>query len=519
MDTKRTRPEPDASVAAGEPEQPFDTGHLSAGLGQRAARGAALTMGSNGVRFLLETARIIVLARLLLPADYGLVAMVTAVTGMIEMFKDLGLNMATVTRATLSHAQVSTLFWVNVGVGIGLMALTAATAPLLSWFYGEVRLAPIAFAIAPSFLLAGLAVQHQALLRRQMRFGTLASIQILDVSVGLGAAFFVAYQGGGYWALVAMTIASAFANAVAVWVASGWRPGRPVRGVGTREMVRFGGQVTGTNLVGYLGRRLDQLLLGWWWGAIPLGLYTKSNSLVEAPLNRAFVPIGSVVVPSLSRLAGEPTRYRDAYLRVLEKLCLVSMPGAAFMAGCAQWLIPALLGPNWSEASPIFAVLALLGFLRPIEGSSWWLFVPQDRADDALRWSFAAAGISAVAIVVGLPRGAQGVATALVVVSFVRLPLLVWYTTRKGPVRACDVYRTLATPAAAAACALGVLIGLRPWVEGLAPALAAAIGLVITGAVALGVLCSLPSGRRALLDIWSSLEFLRRRRTSGSAQG
>ena len=127
--------------------------------------------------------------------------------------------------------------------------------------------------------------------------------------------------------------------------------------------------------------------------------------------------------------------------------------------------------------------------------------------------------LSAVAVVVGLPWGAFGVASALVVTSFVRLPLLVWYTTRRGPVRGRDVYHTLAPSAAAAAGALAALFALRPWIDGFAPWLAAAIGLVITGAVALGVLCGMPSGRRALLDTWSSLQLLRGKRTRESSQG
>lgn len=506
------RPDSEASVAAGDPAQQFDTERHSAGLGKRAARGAALTMSSNGVRFVLETVRIIVLARLLLPADYGLVAMVTALTGVMEMFKDLGLNTATVTREKLSHAQVSTLFWINLGFGALLSLVTMALAPLIAWFYGDGRLLPITLALAPSFLLAGLAVQHQALLRRQMRFGVLAGVRIVDVVVGLAVGVAVAWTGGGYWALVAMPVASAAANAVAVWAWTGWRPGAPARRVGSREMVRFGSQVTGTNLVTYVSRRLDQFLLGWWSGATALGLYTKSVSLVEAPLNRALTPIATVVLPTLSRLRAEPVRYRDAYLRIVAMLCLVSMPGAAFMIGCSRWLIPFLLGPQWSEAAPIFAVLAVLGFLRPIEGSNWWLFVTQERAGEGLRWSVIGALITSAAVIVGVPWGALGVATAVTLASVARLPLLVWFVTRSGPVRSSDIYLGLAPSTLAAAVALVVLIALDPWTESIPPVLALACGLTLTGVVFFGVLAALPAGRRTLRDAWNTALLLRKRR-------
>lgn len=489
----------------------FDTARLKRDLGRRTVQGAALTMGLYGVTFFIETTRIIVLARLLNPVDYGLVAMVTVATGFMEIFRDLGLNMATVTREKLTHVQVSTLFWVNVGVGMALVAATAAIALPLSWIYREPRLVPITLVLAPTFLFAGLTVQHQALLRRQMRFGALSTIRIVSTTGGLAVGILLAYEGAGYWALVGMTLASSAVNAVAVWIACGWLPGRPARGVGTREMIRFGGHVTGANLVGYLSRRLDHALLGWWSGAIVLGLYTKANSLVQTPTNRALTPIGSVVVPSLSRLSEEPDRYRAAYLRVLEKLALVLMPGSVFMIGSAQWLIPFLLGPRWAEAAPIFGILAILGVLRPVDGSTWWLFVTQNRAGEGFRLSLMGALITGAAVLVGLPGGALGVAAALAASGFLRMPLFIWYVTRRGPVRASDIYRTLATPALASACALLALLGLSPRADGLAPALVLTAALAISAAVVLAVLCALPSGRRALLDVWSTLRLLRGR--------
>jgi PST family polysaccharide transporter len=193
-------------------------------------------------------------------------------------------------------------------------------------------------------------------------------------------------------------------------------------------------------------------------------------------------------------------------------LCLVSMPGAAFMIGCSRWLIPFLLGPQWSEAAPIFAVLAVLGFLRPIEGSNWWLFVTQERASEGLRWSVIGALITSVAVIVGVPWGALGVATAVTLASVVRMPLLIWYVTRRGPVRSSDIYRLLATPTLASGMALVALMVLDPWTGSMPPMLALASGLTLTGVVFFGVLATLPAGRRTLRDAWNTAMLLRMRR-------
>src|SRR3984957_13604820 len=161
----------------GPPQQALDTfstEHLHADLKGRSIRGGVLTLTSQGAQFVMQSVATVVLARLLTPADFGLIAMVTAITGLGQAFADLGLSEATIQRPEISHAQVSTLFWINVAVGLTLTSITAALAPVLAWFYHEPRLKDITFLVSLTFLIGGLRVQHDALLRRQMRFKSLA---------------------------------------------------------------------------------------------------------------------------------------------------------------------------------------------------------------------------------------------------------------------------------------------------------------------------------------------------------
>ena len=226
----------------------FDTEYLKTDLKGRSVRGGAVTMAAQGVTFFIRMGSTMVLARLLTPQDFGLIAMVTAVTGFVVMFKDMGLSMATVQKAEINHGQISTLFWINVVLSLGVMLVTAALAPAIAWFYGEPRLTWITLALAGAFVFGGLTVQHQALLRRSMRFGTLALIGIIGMLVGIVAAIIAAWYGAGYWALVIMQLSGAIAGAIAVWVACGWRPSLPVRCSGVREMLAFGGNLTGFNI-------------------------------------------------------------------------------------------------------------------------------------------------------------------------------------------------------------------------------------------------------------------------------
>ena len=244
------------------------TEHLEKDLGRLSVRGGAATVSAQFIRsFVIALASTAILARLLTPEDFGLLAMVAGFTNFLARFKDLGLAMATVQRKEINQGQVSTLFWVNAGLGILVTLLTAAVAPLVAWFYGEPRLVTIMLALAVAFVFGGLMVQHQALLQRQMKFTALAVVQIASTAIGAIAGVVTALFGAGYWALVIMQLVAAVVMALGMWLVCGWRPGRPMRGVGVRSMLAFGGNLTGANLLAYLIRNLDNILIGWCWGA------------------------------------------------------------------------------------------------------------------------------------------------------------------------------------------------------------------------------------------------------------
>jgi len=159
------------------------TDHLHSDLKGRSVRGGLLTLVSQGAQFVMQTLSTVVLARLLVPADFGVVAMVTAVTGLASAFADFGLSEATIQRKEITHEQVSMLFWINVAIGLVLTLITAALGPVLAQFYREPRLVAITLLMSLNFLLGGLRVQPNALLKRQMRFSALAWRDIASYAV------------------------------------------------------------------------------------------------------------------------------------------------------------------------------------------------------------------------------------------------------------------------------------------------------------------------------------------------
>src|SRR3954470_18591675 len=209
------------------PESELATDHLTHDLGRRSRRGGVVLLGAQGVRVLGQMATLVVLARLLPPSAFGLLAMVAAIGAVLDLVKEFGLSAATIQKQDITHAQVSSLFWINSGVGAALGVGLFLAAPLLARFYGQPELDGVARWMALGFVLSGLTVQHWALLRRQMRFGAIAGMEMTADLVGFAAAIVLAVEGAGYWALVAQRLLAPAVVLLASWSVCRWRPAFP----------------------------------------------------------------------------------------------------------------------------------------------------------------------------------------------------------------------------------------------------------------------------------------------------
>ena len=481
----------------------FRTDHLKADLGKRSARGGVVTLAAQACKFGLSMSSAVVLARLLTPQDYGLIGMVAILVGFLGMFQYLGLSTATIQWSDLNHQQVSALFWMNMVLSAAIMLATIAAAPLAAWFYKEPRLIGITIGYAVSILITGLYIQHEAILIRQMRFAITAVIEVSAMAIGLGAAIVAAIYGARYWALVINQLVLAMVSVIGMWAACRWRPSLPGRSAGVRSMLKFGGNVTGFNVMQYFARNADNALIGKFWGAYQLGLYSRAYQMLLMPMQQINAPLAAVAVPALSRLADSPERYRDAYLKILEKLVMITMPLGALMIATSDWLVLLLLGPQWKETGTIFMLLGIAAIIQPVTKTSWWLFSTQGRSRDLFRWGVISAVIAVGSIIAGLPWGAKGVAATYAISDLcIATPLLFWYVGRRGPIRASDFYRTITPSIAASLCALGVVVILRPWLTNVSWLVTRlTLSGVIAVAVALIVFSALPTGRKAIRNL------------------
>ena len=388
----------------------LSTEHLSTDLKGRSVRGGALTLGAQGAQFAIQTISTVVLARLLTPADYGLVAMVTTITGLGQAFADLGLSEATIQREDISHDQVSNLFWINVAIGLALMLVTIGLAPALAWFYREPRLNKIAQVVSLTFLIGGLRVQHTALLKRRMRFASLAARDVASSVVAVPIAIVLARRGAGYWAIVALPLIANFIQMALSWLMVRWIPGLPRRGAGIRSLVTFGGNVAGSYLLTNMTRNADNVLIGWWWGATPLGLYSRAYNLLMLPVRQLSLPARSVAVPAFSRLQDDTERFARYHLRAVSLMAWISTPIFGFLFVAAGPVIVLALGHQWGGAAPVFQILVISALGHLLFDSTIWLFVSRGQSGRLLKLLLVISPIIVASYAIGLPFGIKGVA-------------------------------------------------------------------------------------------------------------
>lgn len=390
----------------------FDAPRGKADLNSRMRKGGAITISAQAAKFLIRMGSTAVLARLLTPADFGLIGMVTVMTGFIEMFKEAGLSTATVQSKTITHAQISALYWINIALSVALMLLKFGLAPAIAWVYDEPRLTAITIVLASFTIFGGISVQHEAVLRRRMQFGVLALIDIVSSLIGIITAVYLASSGYGYWSLVGMPTGTAVSGALLLSLFSGWKPSLPNRTPGIGRMLRFGGNLAGAGFFNYLTRNADNFIVGLVHGPAGLGIYSRGYSLFLMPLQQFLSPVSAVVIPALSRVTDDVPRFREILLEksYMVTFCVVVSTGASFAA--APELVRIVLGSGWDQSVDVLRALAIGGAIYGTNIAGGWISTTHGWSYRQLRLAMVAGPIYATAFWLGSFHGVVGVAAA-----------------------------------------------------------------------------------------------------------
>jgi PST family polysaccharide transporter len=393
----------------------FDDNYAREGHGRSSLRGGAISIVARAINAVVQVGSVIFLARLLSPQDYGLVAMVTALTGFVPIVVDLGTRDAIVQRDRITRGEVSALFWITLSVGCGFAVLVAASGPLIAHIYGEPRLTAIALVSSLMIIASALVCQHYALLRRAMKFRNLAIIEVAANVLGAAVAIAMASYRLGYWALVLRPIITSWFLTIGIWFQCRWLPGKPTVTSAVKEMLKFGLNLIGFSGTDFVGKNSDRVAIGYAMGAKALGFYQNAFFIYDNLLDLLVFPLHQVAVVSLSKLQNNLEELRRSWAKALSTVAFFAMPAFGILAVTGQDLTVLLLGQKWSTAGILLNVLALRGIAHVVERTLGWLHVAAGRTDRWMRWGLVATGIQLVALMIGLPFGQMGVVCAYTV--------------------------------------------------------------------------------------------------------
>jgi PST family polysaccharide transporter len=398
-----------------------DTGD---GLRDKAVRGVAWSAlrnwGSRAINFVVFA----VLANLLATEAFGLVSLAGAYIAFVRVFVDQGFADAIIQRDELDDAHRDTAFWVNLGLSVVFTGASIAAAPWIARLFDTPDLAGVIIWLSPSFVLAALAGVQEALFERTLDYQTLAVREFVAALVGGAVGVTMAFTGFGVYSLVGMLLAERTAAVVVLWIASPWRPGVRIRMQSFRDLFAFGINVVGSNLLGYINRRADNLIIGYALGAGPLGFYEIAYQLFMAGTHLITNAVSSVAFSTFSRMQGDPARMRQGFYTATRMVCLVAFPAFFGAALVAPELIGTLFGDKWLPLSAqTFQVLAFVGVLH----AAFYFNASVMMAMGKPQWRLMIGVVNAITNVVAFALvvrwGIVAVAAAFVVQSYLFAPL------------------------------------------------------------------------------------------------
>jgi len=476
-------------------------------LKQRFFSATALSIAERILTFLIQTGTTLILVRILMPADFGLVGMVMPVIMVFQVMGNMGLTMAVLQRREVTPKQLSSLFYFNMSISVLLAGVLYLSAPLISNFYDTPQVNPIAQLFSLVILLAGASALQTSLLQRELKFGSILVAQVISEIGSSVIAVWMALEGFGFMALAWRSVLQPAIYSGIVWLRSGWLPGLPEWSAEVKNMFGFGGFSAGFNLLNTTGRQLDNVLIGWRYGHLELGPYSIAYRLFLSPIRMVTSPLGQVVIPTLARMQDEPERFSRWYLFILKLITLGVFPPLMALTLFSGELVDVVLGSKWEAAVPIIRWLLPVGAMQASYTTIGWLMIARGRADRQFRWALIAIPLYIVGFVIGLPWGAEGVAASY---TFTNLMLFIpgfAYAAQGTQIHLKHILSAMAPGMLAALCAVALLLLALPFLREMAPLIQLSLAGLVTLCVMAGAAIVALGWDVVWTQVWKVVKF------------
>ncbi|MDP2688968.1 MAG: MOP flippase family protein [Deltaproteobacteria bacterium] len=428
---------------------------------EKIIRGSAWTMLSNIGANLTTFAVLIVLARLLSPDDFGIVAITSVFTGIVTLFQDLGMGAAIIQRKEINDEYLSTSFVVSLAAGIVIAAALVLASPLIASFYGEEVLKPVLMVSAAGFVLSPFVSTHTSILTRRLEFRKITGIHLATQALSGAFSITLAFYGSGVWSLVLGRLLAQPLLIPAVWSITGWRP-RPVFVRKCfNDLFGYSSNLLGFNIINYCARNFDNLIIGKYLGAQILGYYSVAYNLMLKPLQLISWSIGKVLFPVFSTIQDDIERTRAVYLKVIRSISLVTFPMMTGLVMVSREFVLTVYGSRWEGAILPLQLLCIVGALQSIGTTGGVIFNSRGRPDLTLKIGSVASFVTVGAFLMGIRWGLIGLIIAYIAVS---IPIFItgqFFANRLIGLSMAEFARALFPAGVCSAAMFCVLFGFR----------------------------------------------------------
>jgi PST family polysaccharide transporter len=454
---------------------------------RKAVRGVAWSGLQRGGAQVVSFVVFTLLARLLAPEAFGLIAIANVFITFVNIFLDQGFGSAIIQREELQDGHLDTAFWSAVGMGAALMAAGLFSAGFIARLYSEPTLEPVLRWVALNVLILALGSTQRSVLNRELAFDKLAIRRLAAEAVGGVTGVAMAFAGYGVWSLVGRNITRDLTSAGLLWRLSDWRPGLRATRRHFKEMSWFGANIIGDRLLTFVNRDADKLLIGYFLGATALGYYSIGARLVRLLLDLTLGTFVSVAFPVFSRIQVERERIRSAFYQATRYTSAIGFPAFVGLSLVAGGAVPLLFGAKWLPAIEIVQALAFLGVVHAMGYFIPPLLLAEGRPDWGLALSFLRAVLNLTFILILVRWGVVAVALGFVLREAIMLPLKLWAVKQVIDLDVVRFFRQL-TPIAGATLVMAAAVFVVDSIleVGFSPAVLV-LGSILSGIVAYGL--------------------------------
>ena len=372
-------------------------------------------------RQISQVATTVILANLLDPSDFGLMGMAIIVTAFLEIFKDLGTSSAVIQKADDSDAFLSTIFWINVGLGTMMGGIIFVSSPLVSTFYNEPRLTSVLRVLSLGFVISSFSLVQKSLLEKQLKISRISKIEIISILCSSVTGIMAALLGAKIWSLVIQSLANTIIFTLLLWVCKIWTPRLIFEWKKIESISFYSLNLVGYKIFDYVAMNADNILIGKFLGATDLGYYSLAYRIMLYPLQNLAWVINRVTFPVFSQMQDDNGRFRHAYLRIVSSIALITFPLMLGLWGLAKPFVLAVFGVRWIPITHLLLILSPVGMFSSIGATVGIIYQAKGRTDWLFKWGLFTGVIRFLCFVIGLNWGLMGITLAYTISSGILL--------------------------------------------------------------------------------------------------